>query len=54
MCSIHTYLRVLSELKTFNYFLYVLLDSQRDLVVQNLFLPQFPFYFLFMLIIECF
>jgi hypothetical protein len=26
-CSIHTYLRVLSELKTFNHLLYVLLDS---------------------------
>jgi hypothetical protein len=35
MCYIHTYLRVLSELKTFNYFLYVLLDSHRDLVVQK-------------------
>jgi hypothetical protein len=50
MCSKHTYLRVLSELKTFNYHFYVLLDSHRDLVVQNLFLPQFPFFFLFMII----
>jgi hypothetical protein len=47
MCYIHTYLRVLSELKTFNYFLYVLLDSHRDLVVQKKFsstISLFSFY----------
>jgi hypothetical protein len=54
MCSIPTYLRVLSELKIFNYFIYVLLESHRDLVVQNLFLPQFPFYFLLCLLLSAF
>jgi hypothetical protein len=41
MCSIHTYLIVLSELKTFNYFFYVVLDSHGDLFVISSTIPLF-------------